>query len=141
MREFKAKLEYTPALCAAVYLVIWLCLTMLIWLFTAKLFVVYLLFALGFTLVYPIITCWTCFRFTRLFGIRWYVPVIMLAACVAEYVLLEDLHAVVPNYILLTVLCLLFSTGIGSVFTIAPAAKVKDQKNKKEQNYKKILDD
>ncbi len=123
------------------YLSIWLCLTALIWLFTAKLFVIYLLFALGFTLVYPVITCWTCFRYTRLFGVKWYLPAIMLTVCIAGYVLLEDLHAVVPNFILLTSLCLLFSIGIGSIFTVAPKTVRKDKKTDKEQTYKKILDD
>lgn len=140
VRNLRVKLESSPILCAAVYLLIWQGITALMWLFTARLWVLYLPFILSFTLIYPIITCWTGFRYTRLFGVKWYLTFVMIGVSVAEYVFISDATAVVPNFILLTVLCVLFSVGIGSVFAV-PQEKKKSGNNKKEERYKKILDD
>ncbi len=140
VRNLKIKIESSPLLCAAVYLILWQGITALMWLFTARLWVLYLPFILSFTLIYPIITCWTGFRFTRLFGVRWYLPFVMIGASVAEYLFVSDATAVVPNFILLTVLSVLFSVGIGSVFAV-PQDKKKSKKEIKEEKYKKILDD
>ena len=71
---------------------------------------------------------------------KWYLPFVMIGVSVAEYVFISDATAVVPNFILLTVLCVLFSVGIGSVFAV-PQEKKKSGNNKKEERYKKILDD
>ena len=117
VRSLKSKLEEKAPLCAVVYLLIWEGLTALMWFLTARLTVNYLMFILSFTLVYPVITCWTCFRYTRICGLKLYVPAAMIAAGVAAFVLIEDARAVVPNFIVLTVLCVLFGTGIGNVVT------------------------
>ena len=117
VRSLQNKLESRPLICGAVYLLIWEGLTALMWFLTARLTVNYLMFILSFTVIYPVITCWTCFRFTRLCGLKLYVPTVMIAACVAEFIVIEDARAVVPNFIVLTVLCVLFGTGIGNVVT------------------------
>ena len=136
VRSLQNKLESRPLICGIVYLLIWEGLTALMWFLTARLTVSYLMFVLSFTVVYPIISCWTCFRFTRLFGLKLYVPAVMIGACVAEYIFIEDARAVVPNFIVMTVLCVLFGTGIGNVVTSQGHSEA-DKNNKKSKKTKK----
>ena len=126
MSEISFDKHRSPVKAALLYLVLWELATVIMWLFTAKLFVIYTLFAVGFTVVYPVCTWWACYRHAK------------------NYV--EEARSVVPNFIVLTVLTAGFAAGIGNCFADKDAINAakedkKRKKLKKEPEYKNILDD
>ena len=134
MLEISFDKHRSPVKAALLYLVLWELATVIIWLFTAKLFVIYPLFAVGFTVVYPVCTWWACYRHAKNYGLKWYVAPVMIAV------------SVVPNFIVLTVLTAGFAAGIGNCFADKDAINAakedkKRKKLKKEPEYKNILDD
>lgn len=129
--------ECSPVKTALLYLAIWEIVTMILWLFTAKLFVIYALFAVGFTVLYPVCTCWLCFRFARRFGVKWYLTPVMIAVSVVEYILLEEFSSVVPNFIVMTILCSGFASGIGSCFADSEAINAAKREKQLRKNKKR----
>ena len=143
MSEISFDKHRSPVKAALLYLVLWELATVIMWLFTAKLFVIYPLFAVGFTVVYPVCTWWACYRHAKNYGLKWYVAPVMIAVSVIEYIFVEA-RSVVPNFIVLTVLTAGFAAGLGNYFAdrdIINAAKEdkKRKKLKKEPEYKNIL--
>ena len=146
MSEISFDKHRSPVKAALLYLVLWELVTVIMWLFTAKLFVIYPLFAVGFTVVYPVCTWWACYRHAKNYGLKWYVAPVMIAISVIEYIFVEEASSVVPNFIVLTVLTAGFAAGIGNCFADKDAinaakAGKKREKLKKEPEYKNILDD
>ena len=70
MLEISFDKHRSPVKAALLYLVLWELATVIIWLFTAKLFVIYPLFAVGFTVVYPVCTWWACYRHAKNYGLN-----------------------------------------------------------------------
>ena len=103
MSEISFDKHRSPVKAALLYLVLWELATVIMWLFTAKLFVIYPLFAVGFTVVYPVCTWWACYRHAKNYGLKWYVAPVMIAVSVIEYIFVEEARSVVPNFIVLTV--------------------------------------
>ena len=133
MLEISFDKHRSPVKAALLYLVLWELATVIIWLFTAKLFVIYPLFAVGFTVVYPVCTWWACYRHAKNYGLKWYVAPVMIAVSVIEYIFVEEARSVVPNFIVLTVLTAGFAAGIGNCFADKDAinAAKEDKKRKK----------
>lgn len=139
-------IDNSPVKAAVLYIALWEAATVLLWLFSAKLFVIYPLFAVGFTVGYPVYTWWACYRHAKKFGLKWYVAPMMIAAAVAEYIFVTEARSVVPNFIVLTVLTAGFAAGIGNCFADKDAINAakeekKRQKRREEPQYKNILDD
>lgn len=146
MSEISFDKHRSPVKTALLYLVLWELATVIMWLFTAKLFVIYPLFAVGFTVVYPVCTWWACYRHAKNYGLKWYVAPVMIAVSVIEYIFVEEAKSVVPNFIVLTVLTAGFAAGLGNCFADKDAINAaredkKRKKLKKEPEYKNILDD
>ena len=72
MSEISFDKHRSPVKAALLYLVLWELATVIMWLFTAKLFVIYPLFAVGFTVVYPVCTWWACYRHAKNYGLKWF---------------------------------------------------------------------
>ena len=133
MSETSFEKRRSPVKAALLYLVMWELATVIMWLFTAKLFVIYPLFAVGFTVVYPVCTWWVCYRHAKNYGLKWYVAPVMIAVSVIEYIFVEEAKSVVPNFIVLTVLTAGFAAGIGNCFADkdakTPQRKIKSVKS------------
>jgi hypothetical protein len=101
---------------------------------------------LSFGFIYPVCALVINFRYGKRHGVRWYYCVAELVIMLAEFLLIADFREITPNIIVMTVLCLLFGTGIGGCFCDEQAVKTRDEsrirkKNKENAEYKNILDD
>lgn len=99
--------------CFAAVFVLWFIEVNLLLIFCDKIWVSIFSLMLCYGLVYPVLTTVMFFRTGKRHGVVWYFPAAVIAVCVAEYVLYPTFRLIVPNIIVMTILCLLFGCGIG----------------------------
>lgn len=101
---------------------------------------------LCFGLVYPVLSTVLFFKTAKKHGVVWYFPAAVIVSCVAEYVLYDTFRAIMPNIIVMTILCLLFGSGIGDTMSDKSAVRAaREQRRLKklgeDKPYHGILDD
>lgn len=100
----------------------------------------------AFMVIYPIGTLILCFIYAKSNGFRWYFYASMALITAAEYFLVPNFNAIIPNILITTLLCMVFGGGIGNCFADKAEIEAKKEqkklkKNHEDEKYKKILDD
>ena len=143
------KLLFGKAWCAAIFvIVIWLLASVGIFYFTTEVSKSIMPFIIGFLFVYPVGTFTACLLYAENYGQPLILQVPMFAIVILEYFLL-GFDSVEPNYIVMSLLAILFGCGIGKQFCddnkiITLEDKINANKQAREQaekNYKSIIDD
>lgn len=139
-------LKDSPVKSAVAYNLLWAAVTNALFFLTDKVYMNITLFALSFMIVYPIMTFWLCFRHSKTFGLKWYVPIVIIAISTAEYFLVSDFKAITPNIIVMTVICVFFASGLGNCFADKEYIEAQNQERKikklhEDKKYKNITDD
>lgn len=117
------KIRQSPPLSAIATFLAWLCFGALLVIFVDKVLPSPLTLMMSFGFVYPAGALVMFFRLGRRHGVMWYFPAAVIAATVIQYIFWETYRAVIPNLIVLTILCLLFGCGIGSCFADKEAVR------------------
>ncbi|WP_295153166.1 hypothetical protein [uncultured Ruminococcus sp.] len=100
---------------------------------------------LSFGFVYPAGCLIMFFRLCKTHGVVWHFPAAVIAATVLQYVFWDTYRVIVPNLIVMTILCLLFGCGLGSCFADKEAVRAyREQKRLKklgeDQPYTPIIE-
>lgn len=74
-----------------------------------------LLFILFYNVIYPVFTLVVSFVFAKKNGVVWALPVAMSVVAILFYSLTELVKFAIPNAIVLTIICVVFGTGVGNV--------------------------
>ncbi|MBQ8965215.1 hypothetical protein [Ruminococcus sp.] len=140
------KIRQSAELSAAATGVIWFLFGAALLLFVDKVYPSPLSLMLGFGFVYPAVCLVLFFRLCKRHGVMWYFPAAVIAATVLMYLLWDAYRAVIPNLIVMTILCLLFGCGLGGCFSDKEAVKAyREQKKLKklgeDKPYTSILED
>lgn len=131
------KVRQSPPLSAVFTFVVWLCFEDLLIILVDKVIPSPLMLMMGFGFVYPAGSLVMFFRLCKRHGVMWYFPAAVIATVVVHYVAWETYRAVVPNLIVLTILCLLFGCGIGGCFADKEAVRA----YREQQRLKKLGED
>lgn len=118
----------------------------LLLIFCDKIWVSIFSLMLCFGIVYPVLTVMMFFKTGKRHGVVWYFPAAVIAACVAEYVIYPTFRLIVPNIIVLTILCLLFGCGIGEAVSDKEAIKAERENRRlkrlgEDKPYEGILNE
>ena len=135
-----------PIMWAVIILLVWAAVMNGLYLLVDRVFPYGLTLMLCFMLVYPVTTFAMCFLYAKCNGITALMPFGMIPVVVLEYAFIEGFRAIIPNILVITGFCILFGSGMGSIFADKEMLekRKKDKLNKKlgeDRKYKKILDD
>ncbi|MCR5542163.1 MAG: hypothetical protein K6F71_15250 [Ruminococcus sp.] len=140
------KIRQSEELSAAAVFVLWLIFGIGLILLTDKVIPSILTLMLSFGFIYPAGCLVMFFRLCKRHGVMWYFPTAVIIATVLLYTLWGTYRAIIPNLIVMTVLCLLFGCGIGSCFADKEAVRAyREQRRQKklgeDKPYSSIIDD
>lgn len=140
------KIRQSEELSAAAIFVLWLVFGIGLVLLTDKVIPSILTLMLSFGFIYPAGCLVMFFRLCKRHGVMWYFPTAVIIATVLLYTLWGTYRAIIPNLIVMTVLCLLFGCGIGSCFADKEAVRAyREQRRQKklgeDKPYSSIIDD
>ncbi len=115
---------------------------------TTELTVALLPFIIGFLFVYPLGTFFLCFKYAKYYGYKYYLILPLIALSLIAYFLL-GFDSVEPNFIVMTIIAVLFGSAIGRQFcdedkivTLEDKLNAKKEaKEKAEREYISIIDD
>ena len=101
---------------------------------------------LAFGFVYPAGCLLMFFRLCKRHGVMWYFPVAVIAATVLQYAVWGIYRAIIPNLIIMTILCLLFGCGLGGCFADKEAVREYREKRRmkklgEDKPYTSIISD
>lgn len=134
---------------AAVFLVaVWLLISAGIFYYTTEMTTALLPFIIGFLFVYPIGTFAGCFWYARKYSRILDVIIPMTIITVIEYFAF-GFDKVEPNYLIMTLVAVLFGSNIGKLFCAEnkyssiqdKLDQKREEKEKEERKYKSIVDD
>lgn len=137
LKQKLSKLTENPLLTFISASVLWFAEVNLLLIFCDKVWVSIFSLMLCFGLIYPVISTVIFFKSAKKHGVVWYFPAAVIAACVTEYVLYDTFRAIIPNIIVLTLLCLLFGCGIGDTMSDKSAV----QAAREQRRLKKLGED
>ena len=140
------KIRQSAELSALTAYILWLLFGALLLLFVDKVLPSPMTLMLGFGFVYPAGCLVLFFRLCKQHGVMWYFPAAVIAATVIQYIFWETYRVIVPNLIVMTILCLLFGCGLGSCFADKEAIKEYREKKRskklgEDKPYTSIIDD
>lgn len=123
----------------------WLVFGIFLVLFVDKVLPSALMLMLSFGFIYPTGCLFMFFRLCRRHGVMWYFPAAVIAASVLMYISWGTYRAIIPNMIVMTILCLLFGCGLGSCFADKEAVRAyREQRRMKklgeDKPYTSIID-
>lgn len=132
------RIRQSPEFSALVTFLGWLCFGDLLILLIDKVLTIPFVLMMGFGFIYPVGMLVMFFRLCKRHGVMWYFPTAVIAATVLHYVLWDTYRAVVPNLIVMNILCLLFGCGLGGCFADKEAVRAyREQKRLKRLNEDK----
>lgn len=135
-----------PFLYAGLIFLLWLIMTNVLFVIADRIWVSFFTLMVGFGFIYPAGSLVLFFRLGRRHGTVWYFYPAVIAAVTAEYILVPHFSSIIPNMIVMTIVCLLFGCGIGGCFadkTAIQAAKDLRRAKKLHEDvpYESILSD
>lgn len=131
------KIRQSPPLSALVTFLAWLGFGTLLIVLVDKVLPSPLMLMMSFGFIYPAGALVLFFRLCKRHGVMWYFPAAVIAATVAQFLLWETYRLIVPNLIVLTILCLLFGCGLGGCFADKEAVRA----YKEQQRLKRLGED
>ena len=131
------KIRNSEFLSTLTVFLVWLVFSILLVLFVDKVLPSALTLMLSFGLIYPAGCLTVFFRLCRRYGVMWYFPAAVIASAVLMYAVWETYRAIVPNLIVMTILCLLFGCGLGSCFADKEAVRA----YREQRRLKKLGED
>lgn len=137
-----------PLNSAVTLIILWALVSYGIFYSTTELTVALLPFIIGFLFVYPLGTFFLCFKYSKNYGYKYYLILPIIAMSLIAYLLL-GFDSVEPNFVVMTIIAVLFGSAIGRQFcdenkiiTVEDKLIAKKQaKEKAEREYKSIIDD
>lgn len=137
-----------PLNSAVTLIILWALVSYGIFYSTTELTVALLPFIIGFLFVYPLGTFFLCFKYSKNYGYKYYLILPIIAMSLIAYLLL-GFDSVEPNFVVMTIIAVLFGSAIGRQFcdenkiiTVEDKLIAKKQaKEKAEKEYKSIIDD
>ena len=137
-----------PLNSAVTLIILWALVSYGIFYSTTELTVALLPFIIGFLFVYPLGTFFLCFKYSKNYGYKYYLILPIIAMSLIPYLLL-GFDSVEPNFVVMTIIAVLFGSAIGRQFcdedkilTLEDKLNAKKEaKEKAEREYKSIIDD
>lgn len=137
-----------PLNSAVTLIILWALVSYGIFYSTTELTVALLPFIIGFLFVYPLGTFFLCFKYSKNYGYKYYLILPIIAMSLIAYLLL-GFDSVEPNFVVMTIIAVLFGSAIGRQFcdedkilTLEDKLNAKKEaKEKAEREYKSIIDD
>ena len=139
------KVRQSEGLSALVTFLGWLCFGVLLILLVDKVLPSPLMLMMEFGFIYPAGCLVMFFRLCKRHGVMWYFPAAVIGATIILYIFWATYRAIVPNLIVLTILCLLFGCGIGGCFADKEAVKAARENKRlkklgEDKPYTSIID-
>lgn len=136
-----------PINSAITLIAIWALISYGIFYLTTELTVALMPFIIGFLFIYPIGTFFLCFKYAKNYGYKYYFILTIIAIALIAYFLL-GFDSVEPNFMVMTIITVLFGSAIGRQFcddskitTVEDKINAKKKaKEKAEKEYKSIID-
>ncbi len=140
------KIKQSEKLSSAVVFMIWLCFSIGLVLIVDKVIPSILAFMLAFGFIYPVGCTVMFFRLCKKHGVMWYFPVAVITMTVLLYAVWNTYRIIIPNLIVMTILCLLFGCGLGGCFADKEAVRtyreqMRMKKLGEDRPYTPITDD
>lgn len=132
-----SRITDSPLKTVASALIIWAAVTNGLFLISDRLLVSLITLMLCFGLIYPVFMTFLCFKVAKRHGILWYYYTAVILVTAAEYAAVPHFKSIIPNIIVLTLLCLIFGCGIGNCF----ADKALIDSEKEQRRLKKLHED
>ena len=140
------KIRQSERLSAAAVFLLWLVFGSGLVLLVDKVIPSILTLMLAFGFIYPAGCLVMFFRLCKRHGVMWYFPAAVITANVIMYAAWGTYRAIIPNMIVLTVLCVLFGCGLGGCFADKESVRAyrENRRLKKlgeDKPYSSIIDD
>ena len=140
------KIRESEELSALLTFLIWSIFCVLLILLVDKLLPFIFVMMLCFGFVYPAVCLVMFFRLCKRHGVMWYFPAAVTAATAIMYVCWHTFRLIIPNLLVLTLLCLLFGCGLGGCFSDKEAVRAyrENRRLKKlgeDKPYNSIIDE
>lgn len=140
------KIRQSEELSAGAAFLLWLVLGVGLVLLVDKVIPSILTLMLAFGFIYPAGCFVMFFSLCKRHGVMWYFPVAVITSTVLMYALWETYRAIIPNLIVMTVLCLLFGCGLGGCFADKEAVRAYREQRRmrklgEDKPYTSIIND
>ena len=142
LRHISDSLRESPVKSGILLIAVWAVLFNILFAAGEYVFDNFIFQGISFMILYPAASFFMFYKYGKNFGHRWYTYVVVFVILLVEFIIFGGVRAIIPNIIVMTLLCMLFGGGLGGCFfdkTLLPEKTRK--KDRQQENYKNILDD